>query len=126
MKKCQSIRKITKQITKKVSHATIWRSLNSNVVIRRKIKRKTTTTEILQGSSSCMGKECHVLKLCREKYIASGREKNYLDGLDGNNYYWRDLRQAFCEFFSRKMRGGSLMVWGTFSCGGKCNLQKVD
>lgn len=40
-KKYQSTRKISQQITKKVSHATVWRSLKSNAgVIRRKLKGK--------------------------------------------------------------------------------------
>jgi hypothetical protein len=34
-----------------------------------------------------------------------------IDGLDGNKYYWHDLRKEERVFSKRTQGGGSLMIW---------------
>ena len=49
------------------------------------------------------------------KVIFSDENKWNLDGPDGYNYYWRDLRKSPIHFSKRNFKGGSLMVWGAFT-----------
>ncbi|KAK2579083.1 hypothetical protein KPH14_010932 [Odynerus spinipes] len=46
--------------------------------------------------------------------IFSDEKKFNLDGPDGYNSYWRDLRKEPRYFSKRNFGGGSLMVWGAF------------
>lgn len=46
--------------------------------------------------------------------IFSDEKKFNLDGPDGFNSYWRDLRKEPRYFSKRNFGGGSLMVWGAF------------
>lgn len=54
--------------------------------------------------------------------IFSDEKKFNLDGPDGFNGYWRDLRKEPQYFSKRNFGGGSLMVWGAFSSKGRLNL----
>lgn len=54
--------------------------------------------------------------------IFSDEKKFNLDGPDGLNYYWHDIRNEEETRFSRQNGGGSLMVWGAFSSKGKARL----
>ena len=50
-------------------------------------------------------------------------EKNCnLDGPNGFQCYWHDLRKAKQLFSKRLFGGGSVMVWGDFSAFGKADL----
>lgn len=54
--------------------------------------------------------------------IFSDEKKFNLDGPDGYNSYWRDLRKQPRYFSKRNFGGGSLMVWGAFSAKGTLEL----
>uniref|UniRef100_A0A914W3W1 Transposase n=1 Tax=Plectus sambesii TaxID=2011161 RepID=A0A914W3W1_9BILA len=54
--------------------------------------------------------------------ICSDEKKFNLDGPDGFNGYWRDLRKEPRYFSKRKFGGGSVMVWGAFLALGKLEL----
>jgi len=43
--------------------------------------------------------------------IFSDEKKFNLDGPDGYQYYWRDLRKEKETYFTRHSGGGSVMVW---------------
>ena len=53
--------------------------------------------------------------------LFSEEKKFCLDGPNGFNYYWRDLRKKPLFFTRRNFGGGSVMCWGCFG-----NLGKVD
>lgn len=46
-----------------------------------------------------------------------------MDGPDGLNGYWHDLRKEERFFSRRNFGGGSLMVWGAFSSVGQLEIQ---
>ena len=52
----------------------------------------------------------------------SDEKKFNLDGPDGSQCYWQDLRNEKQLFSKRPFRGGSVMVWGAFSASGKADL----
>lgn len=54
--------------------------------------------------------------------IFSDEKKFNLDGPDGFNSYWRDLRKEPRYFSKRNFGGGSLMVWGAFCSDGMLDL----
>lgn len=58
--------------------------------------------------------------------IFSDEKKFNLDGPDGFNGYWRDLRKEPRFFSKRNFGGGSVMVWGAFSTTGKLKIQFVS
>ncbi|UMM13991.1 hypothetical protein L5515_001994 [Caenorhabditis briggsae] len=50
-----------------------------------------------------------------DKIIFSDEKKFNLDGPDGFNSYWHDLKKDPLHFSKRNFGGGRLMVWGAFS-----------
>jgi transposase len=54
--------------------------------------------------------------------IFSDEKKFNLDGPDGNQYYWHDLRKEPQYYSKRAMGGGSVMVWAGFGFHGKTPL----
>lgn len=56
------------------------------------------------------------------KVVFSDEKKFNLDGPDGFNAYWRDLRKEPNFFSRRNFGGGSLMIWGAFCSDGKLPL----
>lgn len=61
-----------------------------------------------------------------DKVIFSDEKKFNLDGPDGLQYYWHDLRKDPKTCMSRNFGGGSVMVWGAFSLIGKLQLQWIS
>lgn len=59
------------------------------------------------------------------RVVFSDEKKFNLDGPDGFNYYWHDLRKEKQFKYSRNFGGGSLMVWGAFSMHGTTSLATV-
>ena len=58
--------------------------------------------------------------------IFSDEKKFNLDGPDGCQYYWHDLRKEPQWFHTRGFGGGSVMVWSAFSWSGKCEIAFLD
>lgn len=58
--------------------------------------------------------------------IFSDEKKFNLDGPDGFQYYWRDLRKEKEVRMSRNFGGGTLMIWGAFSFHGKLPLAWIS
>lgn len=56
------------------------------------------------------------------KVLFSDKKKFNLDGPDGVQYYWHDLRKEKEIQMSRNFGGGSLMVWGGFTFAGALPL----
>ena len=52
----------------------------------------------------------------------SDEKKWNLDGPDGCQYYWHDLRKDQSFFKSRQFGGGSVMVWAAFSATKKSKI----
>ncbi|POM70640.1 transposable element Tc3 Transposase [Phytophthora palmivora] len=56
------------------------------------------------------------------KVVFSDEKKFNLDGPDGFQYYWHDLRHEPQIYARRQNGGGSVMVWGAFCAQGKSEL----
>lgn len=58
--------------------------------------------------------------------VFSDEKKFNLDGPDGFQYYWHDIRKEPQLFTKRNFGGGSLMLWAGFSMQGRTHLVKCD
>ncbi|KAF0775017.1 hypothetical protein AaE_001283 [Aphanomyces astaci] len=58
--------------------------------------------------------------------IWSDEKRFNLDGPDGLQYYWHDLRKEPHTYFSRRNGGGGVMVWGAFSSAGTSQLAFLE
>ncbi|CDF39120.1 unnamed protein product [Chondrus crispus] len=58
--------------------------------------------------------------------VWSDEKKFNLDGPDGFACCWHDLRREDLIFSKRQQGGGSLMVWGAFAGGKKCELAILE
>ena len=54
------------------------------------------------------------------------KKKLNLDGPDGSQCSWHDLRKEKQLFSKRPFGGGSVMVWGAFSAFGKAGLVVME
>ena len=61
-----------------------------------------------------------------ETVIFSDEKKFNLDGPDGYQYYWHDLRKERETFMSRQNGGGGCMVWGAFAWSGTSQLAFLE
>ena len=61
-----------------------------------------------------------------ETGVFSDEKKFNLDGPDGSQCYWHDLRMEK-QLFSKRLFGeGSVMVWGAFAASGKADLVVME
>ena len=63
---------------------------------------------------------------CWNSVIFSDEKKWNLDGPDGLQCYWHDLRKEKLSFFSRQNGGGSVMVWAGIWASGKTQIAFLD
>ena len=54
--------------------------------------------------------------------VFSDKKKFNLDGPDGFQFFWQDLRKMPDVMAKQQSGGGGLMVWAAFSCQGKTQL----
>lgn len=58
--------------------------------------------------------------------IFTDEKKFNLDGPDGVQYYWHDLRNEKDPYFTRRFGGGGVMVWGGMSARGTTQLAILE
>ena len=122
--------------TGQYSSSQLVHSLDLSVSARsvRGVLARENTLRYVKRKSSPVLKKAH--KLARlewarasvtlgagwESVIFSDEKKFSLDGPDGLQYYWHDLRREEQVFSRRQAGGGSVMVSGAFSAKGKSRL----
>lgn len=122
-----SAAEIARNFQGKVSRPTITRVLNNCDFTKYvKMNKKPALTD----KHKKIRRET-VLKWIRynvdwENVIFSDEKRFNLDGPDGFNCYWHDLRKAKDIRWSRRFKGGSLMLWGAVSANGKTDLVVVS
>jgi transposase len=61
-----------------------------------------------------------------DRVVFSDEKKFNLDGPDGYQFYWHDLRKEVEVYSTRVNGGGSVMVWAGMSCYGKTQLAFLE
>lgn len=126
--KMTSCRALKDQLNLPVHPATVHRELrsNPNFVWKKKKKRPKMTEQHAQVRMAWCGARNLWGEDEWKRVIFSDEKKFNLDGPDGLNYYWHDLRKEELYFSSRQGGGGSLMVWAAFGWNGRTALHIIE
>ena len=110
-----------------VHRSTIWRTIkNSSFIKYSKLKKKPLLTkkhkiERLNCARSWMSWEKEWYKI-----VFSDEKKFNLDGADGYQYYYHDIRKEKQYSTKRQGGGGSIMTWGAVGYKGTFDLVTID
>jgi hypothetical protein len=123
----KSSSQIANLLSKPVSARAVRRELqrNDNVkYVKRKVKPKMKPSHIAARVSRAQARIKE--RTDWNMVIFSDEKKFNLDGPDGFQYYWHDLRKEKDTYWSRQNGGGSVVVWGRFSEIAKTKLAVLE
>ncbi|CAD7082823.1 unnamed protein product [Hermetia illucens] len=120
-----SLRGIRNECKLSVSIPTIWREINRNPNLVREKMRKAPR---LQQHHKDARVEFARNNMSRhwDQVIFSDEKKFNLDGPDGFDGYWRDLRKEPRYLSRRNFGGGTVMVWGAICSKGTVRLAFIS
>ncbi len=106
-----SANRIKTEIEQPVSRLTIWRCISKCPHFKyKKMKRKLPLTSQHELDRAEWGLDHQTWDHEWRAVLFSDEKKFNLDGPDGHQYYWHDLRKEPKQIFSRIQGGGSAMV----------------
>jgi transposase len=118
-----SAKEIKNELSLNVSTRTVQRVLSqSKTLVRTKLKQKPILTPNHKKARLEFAKEVVKNRIDWNQVVFSDEKKFNLDGPDGFQHYWHDIRTEERYLSKRKFGGGSLMVWAAFGSGGKSDL----
>lgn len=122
-----SARQIKIQLGLKQSTRTIQRILAIYpTLIYKKLKKRPYMTEVHKIKRLEWARNCMNSNMQWQNIIWMDEKKFNLDGPDGFQYYWHDLRKE-PKYMSRRVHGGGgIMVWTGFSWNGKTKLVIIE
>ena len=121
--KATSANKIKRSLHLDVSKQTILRSIHANTsLVHEKYKERPAIS--LKNVQERRDFAIHHVQWSDEwkRVIFSDEKKFNLDGPDGWNYYWHDLRKDHITYAKRKYGGCSVKVWLAISCDRKSKV----
>lgn len=122
-----SCKKIIHDLSLKVSRWTINRVINNSGNLKyAKKKTMPALTEDHKDKRLKWARKKMTWNKEWEKVIWTDEKKFNLDGPDGFNYYWHDLRKEKIFSLKRNMGGGSVMVWAGIGHNGKSDIVFID
>ncbi|POM65607.1 Transposase [Phytophthora palmivora] len=111
------------QISSRTVRRVLQRTSHMNYVKRNRTPKLTTRHKVARRT---WARTMVQLRTDWDRVVFSDEKKFNLDGPDGLQYYWHDLRCEKETYFSRQNGGGSVMVWGGFSSQGKTELAFLE
>ena len=106
---------------------TIQRCLcKAEHLVRRKIRRKPVLNKRHIAARLSFAKKYALDPTIWTRIIFSDEKKFNLDGPDGFDYYWHDLRTDDNVKISRQMGGGSVMVWAAVGVKKNSNIAIIE
>jgi transposase len=125
--KIVSAAKIKDEFGFNVSVRTIQRVLSTSpILFRTKLKQKQKLTKFHKNARIEKCSNWLKDRMDWNTVVFSDEKKFNLDGPDGFQFYWHDLRGEEQYLSKRKFGGGSLMVWAAFGSGGKSELIVIN
>lgn len=118
---------IKDQIKLPGSVRTLQRHLSgSRTLVLTKFRKKPVLTKQHASARLEWARKALQTHLDWRLVIWSDEKKFNLDGPDGFQYYWHDLRKEEKYLSGRAFGGGSVMIWAGFGWHGKTDLAFVD
>jgi len=93
---------------------------------REKLKRKPMLKPVHIAGRLAFAKKHMTWSDKWQSVIFSDEKRFCLDGPDGFNFYFHDLRKEELTSWKRQNGGGGLMVWGSFGWNNKSDLVFID
>lgn len=122
-----SASKVKHEFGLNVSTRTVQRYLASIPTLQlKKLKQKPKLTAQHKINRLEFAEYCLKNKIDWFQVVFSDEKKFNLDGPDGFQYYWHDIRSEPKYLSKRKFGGGSLMVWAAFGSRGKSELVVIS
>ena len=122
-----SLREVSQRVDGVVSKDTVHRRIKeSKNIVYRHMRRIPLLKKEHKEQRLAWAKDHMHWKDEWMQVIFSDEKKFNLDGPDGWNSYWHDLRREPRTLFSRQKGGGSLMVWGAFSFNGTTDIAFLE
>lgn len=118
---------IVDELCLKVSRWTVNRALNGSGVLKYQKKQSSPALKKAHKEARLdFAKQHMTWKSEWENVVWSDEKKFNLDGPDGFNYYWHDLRKDKVFSTRRAMGGGSVMVWSSFGIQGVSEINFIE
>ena len=95
-------------------------------ILEVKIKKETFVNNETQSRTFTLCKRKNALEKEMEKSTIFRRKRFNLDGPDGFQYYFHDIRKETMSAIRRKMGGGSVMVWAGIGYFGKTSIKFIN
>jgi transposase len=122
-----SLNKLAEECDLQVSKQTISRVLERCEYIKyTKMKKKTPLSRKNVKGRVDFGHDHMTWDEKWREVIFSDEKRFNLDGPDGFNYYWHDLRKEEVIYSRRQQGGGGVMVWAAFGALGKSDIIFYD
>lgn len=116
-------RQIKDKLNLKCSIRTIQKVLKQSQQLKRKKLKRKPALKKRHKIARLTFAEKHICSAINWENVVFTDEKKFnLDGPDGNNYYFHDLRKEERFLQRRQQGGGGVMVWGTITSNGVMEL----
>lgn len=121
-------KQLVKDLNLPIKHRRVQQILSSSPNLEY-TKRKSVpklTREQKKDRVKWAKKKVRFTSLQWDMVIFSDEKKFNLDGPDGCQFYWHDIRTEKQMFSKRNFGGGSVMVWAAFSSKGKSKIAFIE
>ncbi|CAK9806981.1 Transposable element Tc3 transposase [Anthophora quadrimaculata] len=120
-------REIAEKVGVKTNPRNVRRVLQQSAHIKRmKLKRRPALKQIHKEHRLNFAKEHIRWNKKWRKVIFTDEKRFNLDGPDGLNFYYHDVRKKKLSQIRRQMGGGSIMLWAGIGYNGKTDLISIN